>query len=135
ALVTTADASGQEVILKEQVALHLKLTTNRGASGYPNSPMGAVALVRQAFYAAGWYGQAWEAFAQHPELERPERSDALDSLRTYLGKTPPVVIDSTNELYFFRADRVGKEFSLNVIVRGSGREYARINEVKATGRA
>jgi len=134
-LVTTGDGAGQDVILKEAVALHLKLTTNRGAGGYPNSPMGAVALVRQAFYDAGWYGQAWEAFAQHPELQRPERSDALDALRTYLGKTPPVVIDTSNELYFFRADRVGKEFNLNVIVRGSGDEYRRLDEVKATGRA
>jgi len=135
ALVTTGDGSGQDVILKEAVALHLKLTTSRGAGGYPNSPMGAVALVRQAFYDAGWYGQAWEAFAQHPELQRPERSDALDALRAYLGKTPPVVIDASNELYFFRADRVGKEFNLNVIVRGSGDEYRRLDEVKATGRA
>lgn len=135
ALVTTGDGYGQHVILKEPVALHLKLTTSRGAGGYPNSPMGAVALVRQAFYDAGWHGQAWEAFNQHPELERPEQSEALAALRVYLGKTPPVVIDSTNELYFFRADRIGKEFNLNVIVRGSGREYARLDDVKATGRA
>lgn len=135
ALVTTGDGNGQEVLLDEQVALHLKLTTNRGAGGYPNSPMGAVALVRQAFYDAGWYGQAWEAFAQHPELERPEHSDALVALRGYLGKTPPVVIDASNELYFFRADRMGQEFNLNVIVRGSGDEYRRLDEVKATGRA
>jgi N-acetylglucosamine-6-phosphate deacetylase len=134
-LVATGDGNGQEVILKEPVALHLKLTTSRGAGGYPNSPMGAVALVRQAFYDAGWYGQAWESFAQHPELERPERSDALEVLRAYLGKSLPVIVDSSNELYFFRADRLGKEFSLNVIVRGSGREYARLDEIKATGRA
>ena len=134
-LVSTADDSGQEVILKEPVALHLKLTTSRGSSGYPNSPMGAYTLVRQAFYDAGWYGQAWEAFAQHPELERPERSDALAALGRYLGRKPPVVIDAADELYFLRADRIGQEFNLNVIVRGSGNEYRRLDDVKAAGRA
>ncbi len=133
ALVSTADGSGQEVILREPVALHLKLTS-RGSRGYPRSPMGALTLVRQAFYDAGWYGQAWEIFARHPELERPERSDALAVLGKFLGRTPPVVVDAGDELYFLRADRLGDEFELNVIVRGSGSEYRRLEEVKATGR-
>jgi N-acetylglucosamine-6-phosphate deacetylase len=134
-LVSTGDGAGQQVILKDPVALHLKLTTSRGAGGYPNSPMGAYTLVRQAFYDAGWYGQAWEAYQAHPELERPERSAALAALGTYLGRTGPVIVDATDELYLLRADRIGDEFNLNVIVRGSGHEYRRLNEVKATGRA
>src|SRR5262249_26117756 len=101
ALVSTADDGGKQVILKDQVALHLKLTTSRGSDGYPNSPMGALTLVRQAFYDAGWYGQAWDAYQLHPELPRPERSDALAVLRGYLGRQTPVIIDAADELYFF----------------------------------
>lgn len=134
-LVSTADGPARDVILGEQVALHLKLTTSRGSSGYPNSPMGAYTLVRQAFYDAGWYGQAWEAFAQHPDLERPERSDALATLGHYLGRKPLVMIDASDELYVLRADRLADEFNLNAIVRGSGHEYRRVDDVKATGRA
>jgi imidazolonepropionase-like amidohydrolase len=134
ALVSTADGEGKKVILKEDVALHLKLTTSRGAGGYPNSPMGAYALVRQAFYDAGWYTQAWAAFEHNPQLPRPERSDALVKLGTYLGSTPPVVIDAGDELYFLRADRIADEFALSAIVRGSGEEYRRLDAVKATGR-
>jgi len=136
ALVTTADESGREAILKEQVALHAKLTVTRGAGGgYPNSPMGAYTLVRQAFYDAGWYGQAWDAYQANHELPRPERSDALAVLRGYLGGKQPVVIDAADELYLLRADRIGKEFGLDVIVRGSGEEYRRIAEIVATHRA
>ena len=134
-LVSTGDGSPREVILKDPVALHVKLSPNRGVRGYPNSPMGAFTLVRQAFYDAGWYGQAWEAFQQNAELERPERSEALAVLGRYLGRKPPVVIDATDELYFLRADRIGKEFNLNVIVRGSGHEYRRLEDIKATGLA
>jgi imidazolonepropionase-like amidohydrolase len=134
-LASTGDGAGQQVILKDPVALHLKLTTSRGAGGYPNSPMGAYTLVRQAFYDAGWYGQAWDAFAAHSELERPERSDALAALGNYLGRTAPVIVDASDELYLLRADRIADEFNLNVIVRGSGHEYRRLSDVKATGRA
>ena len=134
ALVSTADGTGKQVILKDPVALHLKLTTSRGLGGYPNSPMGAYTLVRQAFYDAGWYGQAWAAYAQDPELPRPERSDALSMLGNYLGRKPPVVIDASDELYFLRADRIADEFGLSAIVRGSGDEYRRLDEIKATGR-
>jgi N-acetylglucosamine-6-phosphate deacetylase len=135
ALVSTADGAGKQVILKDQVALHLKLTTSRGSRGYPNSPMGALTLVRQAFYDAGWYRQAWDTYAQHPELERPERSDALAVIARYVGREPLVVIDASDELYFLRADRVADEFMLGAVVRGSGEEYKRIDLIKATGRA
>lgn len=134
-LVSTADGDGKEVILKDDVALHLTLTARRGSGGYPNSPMGAFTLVRQAFYDAGWYGQAWAAFEQDPQLPRPERSDALAVMGDYLGRTPVVVIDASDELYFLRADRIADEFGLNAIVRGSGDEYRRLEEIKATGRA
>ncbi len=134
-LVSTGDGSGQEVILQDSVALHLKLSPNRGSRGYPNSPMGAFTLVRQAFYDAGWYGQAWEAFQENADLERPERSAALAALGRYLGRKPPVVVDASDELYFLRADAIGDEFNLNVIVRGSGHEYRRVADIKATGRA
>jgi imidazolonepropionase-like amidohydrolase len=134
-LVNTADEAGKQSILKDQVALHLKLTTSRGGGGYPNSPMGAYTLVRQAFYDAGWYGQAWDAHQQGKDVPRPERSDALAVMRGYLGGKLPVIIDASDELYFLRADRIGDEFGLDVIVNGSGEEYRRLAEVKETGRA
>lgn len=135
ALVSTADDGGQQAILKDRVALHLKLTVARGSRGYPNSPMGAYTLVRQALYDATWHNQAWDAFNAHPELERPERSDALTVLGQYPGRKPLVIVDVSNELYFLRADRIADEFELNAIVRGSGNEYRRLDAVKATGRA
>ncbi len=97
--------------------------------------MGAYTLVRQAMLDAGWYGQAWDTFEQHPELVRPERSDALAVLRDYPGRDKLVIIDAADELYFLRADRVADEFNLRAIVRGSGNEYRRLQAVKATGRA
>ena len=97
--------------------------------------MGAYTLVRQAFYDAGWHGQAWDAYQANPDLPRPERSDALAVLRGYLAGKQPVIIDAPDELYFLRADRLGKEFDLDVIVHGSGEEYRRLADVAATHHA
>jgi imidazolonepropionase-like amidohydrolase len=134
ALVTTGDEGGKQSIVRDQVAMHAKLTTARGQAGYPNSPMGAYTLVRQAFYDAGWYGQAWDAYQANQDLPRPERSDALAALRGYLGGKLPVIIDAPDELYFLRADRISKEFGLDAIINGSGEEYRRLADIVATHR-
>src|SRR5262245_2276288 len=53
-LATTGDDNLPQTIIKEQVALHAQLTASRGdlRDPYPNSPMGAMTLVRQALYDA-----------------------------------------------------------------------------------
>ncbi|MGE3779306.1 MAG: amidohydrolase family protein, partial [Pirellulaceae bacterium] len=136
ALVTTRGAGGDRDILQANVALHVRLGVPRGRSrdAYPNSPMGAVALARQAFYDAQWYGQAWGAFAADSRLPRPERNDALAALQPFAGGRQSVVFDAANELYFLRADAFAREFSLQAVIRGSGQEYQRLDAIRATGR-
>jgi len=136
ALVHTGDADGSQAILQSPVALHTRLTPHgRRRDNYPNSPMGAVALNRQVFYDARWYNQAWELFESRDRLPRPERNDALAALRDLLADNVPVIVDAPNELYALRADRLGTEFGLNVIIRGSGNEYRRLDAIQSSGRA
>lgn len=135
-LVSTGDEGGTRSTLKDQAALHAKLTT-RGSfdsEDYPNSPMGAMSLFRQAMYDAEWYTTAWEAYRKNPSLARPENNDALAALSAYRKSGMPVVIDASDELYALRADQVAREFGLNVIIHGSGNEYRRLKEIAANGR-
>ncbi len=136
-LVSTANESSGLGILKADVAQHLKLgiPRSRAKSGYPNSPMGAVALARQTFLDAQWYRQAWAAYQANGTLPRPERNDALSALAASLDANQRVIIDSANELYLLRAHDFAREFSLNAIFRGSGQEYQRLEAVRATGRS
>ena len=79
ALVTTGDAPGKEALIEPRVALHMRLTVDPRYSdenSYPKSPMGAVALARQAMCDADWYRRAWQAYETDPGLPRPERNDA-----------------------------------------------------------
>ncbi|HEV3021467.1 MAG TPA: amidohydrolase family protein, partial [Pirellulales bacterium] len=132
-LVYTGDEPGARSILKPKVALHLMLSPSRDGDGYPQSPMGAVALVRQMFYDARWYGRAWDAFDRQRGVPRPERNDALAALQSYAGGKLPVMIQAPDELYFLRAKRIADEFDLQCIVKGSGNEYRRLEPIRATG--
>jgi hypothetical protein len=134
--VTTGSATGTRTILAADVALHVRLTVGFGGSRdtYPNSPMGAVALARQALLDAQWYEEAWNAYRASPTLPRPERNDALAALAPYLRSQKRVIFDAANEQFFDRADRFAKEFVLSAIIRGSGREYRRLTEIKESGR-
>ncbi len=135
ALVLTGNQPNSTSILHPQLALHMRLTVSRSRGGsYPNSPMGAVALARQSMYDAVWYKQAWAAYRSSPALSRPERNDALEVLQQYPQSDTLVIVDAASELYFLRADRFAREFGLNVLVRGSGHEYRRLEAIKKTGR-
>ncbi len=137
--VTTADGPLQHNLLEEPVALHAQLRPDRGSESkgqrqYPTSPMGAVALVRQALYDARWHQAAWQTFrTSKTSVPRPERNTALQALATLLESGQPLMIDAPDELYLLRAHRVAEEFKVPVIVRGSGREYRRLDAVVASG--
>ena len=134
-VVLLSDSGGGRQLLKEKAWQHLQLTVPRGSSSssYPNSPMGAVALLRQTMYDAIWYRDAWNAYKARPDLARPETNLALDSLsKSILDDT--FVIDAPNERMAIRAEAIAGEFSLQMIVRGSGREYRQLDEIVAMNR-
>lgn len=136
AVALTGDQDSHHAIVNPDVGLHVRLTlSRRRGRGYPNSPMGAVALARQAMLDADWYARAWSAHRASPTLPRPERNDALDALQGYFHGNSLVIADATNELFFLRADRFAREFGLNLLVRGSGYEYRRLDAIRKTGRA
>src|SRR5262245_39192042 len=136
-IVSTGSSDNSRAILKRGVGQHYRLTTTFGQprEGYPASPMGAVALARQTMLDADWYGRAWAAWRSQNKLPRPERNDALDALAGCLGGNQPAIIDAANEQFFLRADRFAREFGLHAVIHGSGREYRRLDEIAATGRA
>jgi imidazolonepropionase-like amidohydrolase len=135
AVVLTTDVSAKHAILRADVTQHARLTAARnGSREYPNSPMGAVALTRQSLYDAQWYHEAWLAVDADPTLTRPERNVDLQAWNEVRDGRTPFVVDTSNELFFLRADRFAREFGLSLIVHGSGNEYRRLDEIAATGR-
>ena len=133
ALVALSGTGANTALLASNVAQHLQLTVpRRSRDEYPGSPMGAVALARQAMYDAQWYRDAQAAFAADSSLPRPEHNDALAALLPVIANSIPIIVSASNEQFVLRADRFAGEFGLSLIIKGSGHEYRRLPEIAAT---
>ncbi len=135
AVVTTAKLPTAQTVLRAQAFQHIALVKERSErSGYPNSPMGVVALTRQTLSDAQWYQQAQQAFRADASLPSPDKNGALEALGPLVRGEQVALFDSGNELYALRADRMAREFNLRAVIRGSGREYRRMDAITETGR-
>jgi imidazolonepropionase-like amidohydrolase len=121
AFVSLAESRDQEVLIKDKAAAHLSF--NRGTSRqiYPSSQMGFIALLRQTYLDAEWYNK------QNP---KPFRDLSLEGWIASQGL--PQIFEASAWINLLRADRVGDEFGKQYIIRGTGDEYQRLTEVKAT---
>ena len=133
-VIATGSKPLADRLLKAQWAQHIRLTVSSRGEGYPSSPMGAVALARQAMLDAQWYHLAWQAYRRDSTIEQPEACDALDVLSAQTREGQLFVFDGLNELFVLRADDFAREFGLNYLIRGSGREYLRLDAIAKVNR-
>ena len=87
---------------------------------YPNSLMGAMALIRQAYYDAEWYSKG---LAKNKDL-------SLEALNN--NKNLVQIFEAEGKQNNLRADKVGDEFGIQYVIVGGGDEYENIEEIKAT---
>ncbi len=92
--------------------------SSRYNQSYPNSTMGAIALIRQLFHDANWYSQG---VSNTKDL-------ALEALIE--NKDLPKFFDAGEKLNVIRAAKLSNEFNLNFVIKGSGKEYENIRELK-----
>jgi len=120
AAVTLNEGADNSVILKDQTAANYSFNKGTSSNDYPTSLMGSIALLRQTYYDAQWYGK-----------QKDEYNISLDEF----GKqqTMPQIFEVDGWQNILRADKIGKEFGKKYIIKSTGDEYQRISEVKATG--
>ncbi len=133
--VLTGGPTWMSPTLKDSVAQHLLLTVPRrgGGSDFPKSPMGAVALVRQTLIDADWYRQATLANQSDRKTGAPIYDPTLQKIADAI-ESQFFIVDCPNERFVSRADKIAREFSINVVLKGSGREYQLLDNVVAADR-
>jgi len=98
--------------------------------GYPNSQMGAIALIRQTLIDADWQNAARRAGST---IE----ASALDALPAANDRTErwvtPLLFTTSDELESLRAAKIGKEFDRKVMIVGCGTEFRRLDAIVADG--
>ncbi len=131
ALIQLGSGPGSSLVIKKRTASAVSFHVEGNFfSGYPNSLMGIIAFIRQTWIDTDWYRRAWESFNKNPAQQRPETNNDLAALTDAIQGRQPVFMDANDDLSFLRAARIGKEFSLNLTVRGSGEEYRRLDAVR-----
>lgn len=122
ALVKLADKRENELVIKEKAASHFSFNKGTSTQDYPGSVMGAVALLRQTFLDAAYY----------KSLKNPKEHNL--SLEAWNQQTElPKIFETQSALSILTADKIGDEFGVQYIVKGSGDEYRMLKELKATG--
>jgi imidazolonepropionase-like amidohydrolase len=112
----------RKAVVQADLAAHFSFRRGSSPDGYPNSQMGAIALMRQAILDARW-------MEGHP---RPEQTDAvmLELAAQLKGR---MVFEAHDRNELLRWAAVLEEFKLPGIIKGAGDEYARIPSIKAAG--
>ena len=101
---------------------------------YPGSLMGAIALVRQTYMDAAWHEACERAWAGNPGAGQPPvTSDALRALHAAAAGRERTWLDAGDEHDALRAGALAAELRLDAAIVGSGREYRRAAELRATG--
>ncbi len=120
-VVSLGEERDNEVMLKDEAAANYSFSKGTAATNYPSSLMGSIALIRQTYYDAQWYGKS----------QKEEYNISLAEFNR--EQNLPQIFEVTDPLGVLRADKIAKEFGKQYIFKTDGEEYRRIDAMKGTG--
>jgi imidazolonepropionase-like amidohydrolase len=119
-------------VVRTPVFLHVRFLERTPGDGYPESLMGVIAFVRQAFVDAA------AAATERARAEKLTRAAAgrpadvsLDGLRTALATRMPVAFEAQEAHQIRRALAFAKEFGLDAVIEGGLEADQVIDELRA----
>ncbi|MCL2916930.1 amidohydrolase family protein [Shewanella litorisediminis] len=129
--VSLADKIANDLVYRAQANHYLSFDKGSSTQDYPSSLMGAIALIRQTLMDAAWYSENRSKLSAAATPGQLEFNAALQGL----GNTQEhyFVFDTPDLNNQQRASGLMSEFKLKGALLGNGREYARIDEIKAKG--
>lgn len=123
-MVTLSNSKENFSIIKERASSHLSFNSGTSTQSYPSSLMGSIALLRQTYLDALWYKNNPSAEGVNITLKNWTENLSLPQVFDVQAR-----FGAGDFWSILRADRVGKEFNHNYIIKGTGKEYQRVNEL------
>lgn len=120
-LTTLSDGRDNSTIIFPRAAAHYSFEKGSSTQQYPSSLTGAIALLRQTFLDAEWYKN---------DKTKKEVNLSLEAWNSNM--LLPQIFEVNDKYSVLRADKIGDEFNVQYVIKGSGDEYQRINEIKQT---
>lgn len=122
AFVSLADGQENMLIISDRAAALYSFSKGVSTQDYPSSLMGSIALLRQTYLDAQWYKN---------DKNRKEYNISLEAFNN--EQSLPQIFEVGDKYSALRADKLGDEFKVQYIIKGSGTEYQRLDELAATG--
>ncbi|MDA6069678.1 amidohydrolase family protein [Flavobacterium sp. AC] len=120
-LVALNNTENSKQIIANKITNHFAFTKSAlTKQAYPSSLMGMMALLRQMYLDLDWYKKG-NSETKDLSLEALANNEKLIQ-----------IFASEDKLNSLRAAKIAKEFGLNYILKGSGNEFERIEEIKST---
>ncbi len=129
--VPTDPADGRPPVYREdvyQAASFQRSGSNRGEfTSYPNSQMGAIALLRQTLSDTEWQANISPGSRGGAVPGPGATPSCLDFLAPSLNQ--PLLFRTRDELEGLRADKIAAEFNRSIYILGTGTEFRRLDAI------
>ncbi|MEL7533872.1 MAG: amidohydrolase family protein, partial [Bacteroidota bacterium] len=117
-------------ILSENASLGVSFNKGSSTQDYPNSLMGAVALIRQTILDAQWYERAAAAYRKNPKQTAYDQNLSLQAWNETLEQGRPVIFETSNFNQSMLALDISQENDLLFVWKSAGDEYRNIEAIK-----
>lgn len=123
----------QAALFRPVAAAALSFRKGSSQQAYPESLMGAIALLRQTFIDVAWYAQLQTARAAQPGMRPLETNLALQAIHDQLQARIPLFFECQNWQDIFRAAWIAKEAGISFIYKATHDTYKRIPDLQKLG--
>ena len=131
-LLNLGEGTPESRVIRTPASMQISFTP-RPAWTYPDSLMGVIAYIRQAFLDAQQQVAAHAVYEKNPAgNRRPDDSPAIDPLAAVLRREVPVVFIADTHLMIHRAQAIAREFNLRPVYSGARQGYKIADELKST---
>lgn len=111
----------QELIVRTRASSVYSFDKGSSTQDYPGSLMGAIALLRQTYLDGQWYKNSGYKKETNLSLEAWNKNQGI-----------PQVFEVKDKYSLLRALRIGAEFGADYIMKGSGDEYQRLDDIRTS---
>jgi imidazolonepropionase-like amidohydrolase len=125
AFINLAGERERDMVVRTPLALPVSLSPPGSGRSFPGSSMGVLAYVRQAFFDAGHYREAWNAYESSPRgRSRPTYDRTLSPLERARREGWPVLLPATWDHEIDRVLDLAKEIGVKPVLYGVHQGYA-----------
>lgn len=128
-LLLVGESELPKAILRNNTAFGLSFDRGSSTQQYPESLMGAIALIRQTLLDAEWYAGAQKAFEKNPNQPKYEENLSLEAINAAKTAKTPFIFRTSDCQNTLRAYSISQAYKQPFIYKTNADEYKILSEI------